>query len=317
MVPSVSVIIATRNRPHLVGRLLEAIRAQDWADYEVIVADDGSTAENREAYQRLFQGFDERFRFLTPTPAGATPSWPAAGRNRAIHLAQGEFLAFCDDDDTWLRPDHLRVAVTALRASQGDVFFANMCTVSGGVVQNADWYAQARPALQHALLPGFTDVFLSPLPAVARLLQSRHIHMDTLVCRKSTAVAAGLFVESLLVAEDAHFGLTLCDRASAIVFRSTVVGELDVSPHESANRSIDAEGRLLFGMMCFRHASGQVRDSGLRLAARRGLSWRLMELGQLRLAAGRSGQAFHLAIQSLVTRPSLAALVLAGKAIFS
>lgn len=315
MTPSVSVIIATRNRPHLVGRLLEAIRAQDWSDFEVIVSDDGSTQEDRATYEQLFQTLDHRFRFLAPTPASSPPTWPAAGRNRAIAAARGEFLAFCDDDDTWLRTDHLRVAVTAMRQARADVFFANMCTADQGVVENPDWYAPALPVLQHTLLPGFTDVYHAPLPAIARLMQIRFIHMDTLVCRRSTALDAGLFLETLLVGEDSPFGLTLCDRASAILFRSTVVGELDVSPHDSANRRIDTEGRILFGIMGYRHAAGLLRDAGLLKAAQRALSWRLMELGELRLAAGRPHQALHLAIQSLVAWPSLAALRLAAKAL--
>jgi hypothetical protein len=192
-----------------------------------------------------------------------------------------------------------------------------MCTAAHGKVVNPDWYAAARPVLEQTPLPGFPGVYQAALSSIARLMQLRLIHMDTLVCRKSTAIAAGLFLEQLLVGEDAHFGLVICDRASSILFRSTVVGELDVSPHESANRAIDREGRLLFGLMCYRHASGQVRDPGLQTAARRGLSWRLMELGELRLESGRKAQAFHLALQSLLACPSVAAFRLAVRIILS
>jgi glycosyltransferase involved in cell wall biosynthesis len=50
MTPIVSVVVATRNRPDLLSQCLEAIATQTLSSIEVIVVDDGSTAETLGRY---------------------------------------------------------------------------------------------------------------------------------------------------------------------------------------------------------------------------------------------------------------------------
>ena len=46
--PMVSVIIPTWNRQNTIGKCLESVLNQTYKDYEIIVADDGSTDETVE-----------------------------------------------------------------------------------------------------------------------------------------------------------------------------------------------------------------------------------------------------------------------------
>lgn len=90
--PSVSVIVATRDRPELLRKAIESLQQQTWQDYEVVVADDGSRVpEDVEAVIPA----DSRFRLLRlPESAG-----PGVARNQAIEEARGQLVAILDDDD--------------------------------------------------------------------------------------------------------------------------------------------------------------------------------------------------------------------------
>jgi glycosyltransferase involved in cell wall biosynthesis len=90
--PRVSVIIPTRNRRALLRELLEALAKQSYDNYEAIVVDDGSTdgsAEEVEAWAR--NGVSARL--VQGTGEGAV-----AARLAGVAAAEGELLAFTDDD---------------------------------------------------------------------------------------------------------------------------------------------------------------------------------------------------------------------------
>jgi glycosyltransferase involved in cell wall biosynthesis len=91
--PSVSVIIPTFDRWPLVGAAIESVLAQSFADFELIVVDDGSTDRTGAELVR----FCSRLRLLTQFNRGAS-----SARNLAVRHARGSYLAFLDSDDLWL-----------------------------------------------------------------------------------------------------------------------------------------------------------------------------------------------------------------------
>ncbi|MCP3992950.1 MAG: glycosyltransferase family 2 protein [Actinomycetia bacterium] len=105
---SVSVVVATRDRPELLRRALDGIMSQELdAHLEVIVVFDRSepdhSLECNEARRRIIVTTNGR----APGLAGA--------RNSGIDKASNHWLAFCDDDDEWL-PGKLAAQLAALRA---------------------------------------------------------------------------------------------------------------------------------------------------------------------------------------------------------
>ena len=92
--PRVSVIIPTYNRAHLVERAIDSVLTQDFADFEIIVVDDGSTDETPIKLSRYG---DSRICYLRKENGGL-----ASARNAGIAQAHGEYIAFLDDDDTFL-----------------------------------------------------------------------------------------------------------------------------------------------------------------------------------------------------------------------
>lgn len=99
MLPTVSVIIPTFNRWPLVGAAIESVLAQGYAEFEIIVVDDGSTDRTGAELVR----FGSRLRLLTQPNRGVS-----AARNFGARHARGRYLAFLDSDDLWL-PEKLAI----------------------------------------------------------------------------------------------------------------------------------------------------------------------------------------------------------------
>ena len=76
---------------------IESVRAQTFADWELIVVDDCSTDDTRERVRRHADA-DQRITMLAlPANMGA----PAGPRNRGVALATGAYVALLDADDIW------------------------------------------------------------------------------------------------------------------------------------------------------------------------------------------------------------------------
>jgi glycosyltransferase involved in cell wall biosynthesis len=89
--PLVSVIIPVYNGALYLREALASIFAQDYRPFEVIVVDDGSTDESAA----IAQSFDA-VQYHAQSHRGI-----AAARNYALTFAQGEYVAFLDQDDLW------------------------------------------------------------------------------------------------------------------------------------------------------------------------------------------------------------------------
>ena len=101
-----TVVIATRDRPALLSKCLEAILVQESTGrFEVIVVNDGGASLHLD--QQLA---DPRVRVVATSGGG-----PALARNRGITEARAEIIAFTDDD-TIPSQGWLHAAVDALEA---------------------------------------------------------------------------------------------------------------------------------------------------------------------------------------------------------
>jgi glycosyltransferase involved in cell wall biosynthesis len=131
MIPTISVVIPTRNRPALLTETLASVAGQrglDLADIEVVVVNDGGTSVDTEVRAAREHGLQVRH-FDLPERRGL----PVA-RNTGIDHTTGEFLAFVDDDDVFL-PDHLCSALEVLN-SDTDLVYGD-CLVSSSRVDPA------------------------------------------------------------------------------------------------------------------------------------------------------------------------------------
>lgn len=92
----VSVIIPTYNRANTIKRAIDSVLQQTYSNLEIIVVDDGSTDDT----SRIVNGYeDTRVRYLmTKKRYGANHA-----RNIGINNADGEYIAFQDSDDFWIK----------------------------------------------------------------------------------------------------------------------------------------------------------------------------------------------------------------------
>jgi len=111
----VSVIIPTCNRPDLLPRAIKSVLSQIYQDFEIIVVDDG---DKRSAENVVRQFNDERIKYIKHVERKGG----AAARNTGIKAAQGEFIAFLDDDDEWL-PKKLEIQMRQFENTPNDVGF--------------------------------------------------------------------------------------------------------------------------------------------------------------------------------------------------
>ena len=107
--PLVSIVLPTFDRLGPLRATVTSVRAQTFADWELVVADDGSSGPTA-AYLRDLE-HDTRVRVLWLPHSGS----PAVARNAALAAARGEFAAFLDSDDLW-EPEKLRLQLDALAA---------------------------------------------------------------------------------------------------------------------------------------------------------------------------------------------------------
>jgi GT2 family glycosyltransferase len=93
MKPRFSVVVPTYNREKIVGPTIDSVLAQTFADYELIVVDDGSTDRTWE----VLQSYGARIKAIRQKNQG-----PEVARGAGAALANGEYIAFMDSDDLLL-----------------------------------------------------------------------------------------------------------------------------------------------------------------------------------------------------------------------
>jgi glycosyltransferase involved in cell wall biosynthesis len=108
--PFFSVVIPTYNRAKLVSRAIDSVLNQTYHDLELIVIDDGSTDNTREALS--VYNADPRFVYVYQNNTKES-----GARNNGMRLSKGEWVCLLDSDDIFLE-NHLQVLHDAIVGNQ-------------------------------------------------------------------------------------------------------------------------------------------------------------------------------------------------------
>ena len=214
--PSVSVIITTFNRADMLCRAVGSVLSQTYADYELIIVDDGSSDHTPDVLAS--------FRGQVTLVRHETSMGPSASRNSGIDKAQGEYVAFLDDDDEWLSTK-LQEQVAVLDNSN-----PNVALVYCWFDREDDQTGQVGPGLRSTMCGDVKDELLGfnmPAPTSTYLVRTQ-------VAREVR------FDESLWIATDLDFFIRLaCQWEVGVVPKALMV------LHENhGRRSADVSDRL-------------------------------------------------------------------------
>lgn len=219
--PLVSLIVPTFNRVDQLEVTIAGIAAQTYENLELVIVDDGSEEHLVDRIEELTAPFTFAVRTLRLHRSNPDGNGPAFVRNQGVAISTGSLVAFCDDDDYWCDPDHLRVAVQRFEEDpELDYFFANQRACREGTTAYNDW------------LPSLTTRIASRSPFADRcydikrhdiLAEGHFPHLNTTVVRRELFDDIEGFRNDLRYSEDLDFFVRATDVARKIVFRNDIV----------------------------------------------------------------------------------------------
>jgi len=194
MAARVSVIISTYNRAPLLKRAIKSVLEQSMDDLELIVVDDCSTEGDVE---RLVHSFgDARVKYVrTPENSGHD----GRPKNLGIKAAEGEYVAFLDDDDFYRR-DALKILLAYAAQSKMDLVYGDYL-IDGQAGWSIDFSA-------------------------ARLAQMNFISMSVVMAKRAAVVKVGGFDEAVPKFKDWNLWLRMQKSGASFLHIPIIVSEV-------------------------------------------------------------------------------------------
>lgn len=214
--PKVSVIMPSYNTAALIGDALNSVFAQDYRDFEVIVINDGSP--DTPALERVLEAYHERIVYLKQENRRA-----CGARNNGIQYARGEYLAFLDSDDSWMRT-YLRTQMQHLENDPAlDMIYCD-CLIDGTGRRAGKTHMQICPS----------D---GPATFESILLERCQAPISATVVRRQTLMKAGLFDERLAMCDDFEMWLRLAYCGARIAYYPDVLARISIGRPDSLSAS--------------------------------------------------------------------------------
>jgi glycosyltransferase involved in cell wall biosynthesis len=250
MAPSVAVIMRTRDRPVLLSRAIASVCAQTFADWHLIVVNDGGDAA---AVGEVVGARGAALAGRVSLVGNDQPRGRPVALNQGLKASSSTYVAIHDDDDTW-HPEflartaaHLEVTADAAVAVRTEIVFERL---DGDEVTELG---------RRVFCPDMHAFTLSDM-----LLHNRTVPISVLY-RRAVHAEIGWYREDLPLVEDWELWLRL-----ALAEHS--LGFINGEPLAFWHQRRDAEGPLANSMIAaeadHRRVDQLVRDEALRSYAR-------------------------------------------------
>lgn len=113
--PEISIIVPIYNTAHYLKKCLKSLLAQNLADIEIILINDGSPDNSQEIIESYAERYPEKIKFFVQENQGQ-----AAARNLGIENATGKYIAFVDSDD-YVEPEAYKTAIEYAESNGFDI----------------------------------------------------------------------------------------------------------------------------------------------------------------------------------------------------
>jgi len=265
--PVISVIIPAYRAASYIQQTLEAVRAQTFSDYELIIVNDGSpdTAE----FERAIFPYQDFIKYVFQTNQGA-----AAARNAALRIARGRYVAFLDADDIWF-PTYLEHQHAFLAAHpEADLVYAD-ARLAGDSPLAGRTFMQTAPSRGRV--------------TVKSLLSLRcHVIASGVVARRTTILDVGMFDEAIARGHDFDLWVRLARHGARLTYQRKVLLTRRIHLDSLSGDSMSESQRALDGLRRIQRSLALSRDE--RAALERSVAWlsaRIeLERGKQHLASG-------------------------------
>lgn len=123
--PLVSIVTPAYNaQPHL-QCAIDSVLAQTYPNWELLLVVDAKSFDATAEIARQASKQDQRIKVIQSPDCNSL----SANRNKAIDLAQGDFVAFLDSDDRWL-PNKLGQQLSIMRNSKIDISYHSFSVIN-------------------------------------------------------------------------------------------------------------------------------------------------------------------------------------------
>ena len=265
--PDVSVIIPAYQCVRYLGAALDSVYAQTFTNYEVIVVNDGSP--DTQEIERCLAERRDRIIYLKQKNRG-----PSAARNAGLMAASGRFVAFLDMDDYW-EPNHLAEQIAFINSEPGiDLAYADANLVD-------DLHLAGRTFMEE--IPSTGEVTFEGL-----LDERCTVLLSSVVARRQSVMAVGMFDESLRYAEDYDLWLRMAKQGARLAYQRKVL--LSKRRHAEC---LTADGKKLFESSLHvldKVGRGELTDSqrsALTRQKKKLMACLKLEYGKLNLSRGQ------------------------------
>ena len=113
--PVISVIIPTKNRPHLLKRALQSVAIQNYLSFEICVIDNNTDEEIIAQAKSTVAEFKESYPLIKWLYIYSEKPFASGARNDGIAATSGQFIVFLDDDDELL-PGSIKIRADEMLA---------------------------------------------------------------------------------------------------------------------------------------------------------------------------------------------------------
>ena len=312
-----TIIIATRNRPILFERALNSVATQCCQSFDIIIVDDGSLPEHREAYDQAVAKIQAKFggtirhEHLIRRDNGHGHAYAL---NHGVQRATTAYVGFLDDDDNWVDHGYLcrvEAAIRHVEAANGkllDLHMGNQKALENGkLLDRKIWLGGLEAELKKTgRIPAIANSYQITVDDLMKA--SGFCHVNCLIVRRELWTKIGGMDEQNRWECDRDLFLRLIDAAVEIMFDPHIVSHHNIpdpNKTQNATTAMPELDKRLSQLRVVDRASLHATNKAIRAYGHRHKGYTLKKIAEALAGMGRYRDAAIYARQALGALPTI------------